>query len=103
MCQQALILETASLPWPPTFTFYKLLEIERREQPISTFGTPPRSAQAGVAHCIRCGCSHTSLKIGLPLTLPAGELASTRLCTKSPVRNPTQQSTRTFWPHFGGF
>jgi hypothetical protein len=26
-----------------------------------------------------------------------------RLCTKSPVRNLTQQSIRTFWPRFGSF
>src|SRR2546430_508063 len=26
-----------------------------------------------------------------------------RLCTKSPVRNLTQRSTGTFWPHFKGF
>jgi hypothetical protein len=26
---------------------------------------------------------------------------NTRLCTKSLVRNLTQRSTRTFWPHFG--
>jgi hypothetical protein len=32
-----------------------------------------------------------------PTQYPAG------LCTKSPVRNLTQRSTGTFWPHFKGF
>ena len=29
MCQKACILDADSLPWPPTFTFYKRREIER--------------------------------------------------------------------------
>jgi len=32
MCQKALILDTDSLPWPPTSTFYTLLDIERRRR-----------------------------------------------------------------------
>ena len=31
------------------------------------------------------------------------EQALHRLCTKSPVRNLTQRSRGTFWPHFKGF